>query len=244
MSESNKRIFTSAGISSSLDTVLATAIGTDYNSRLSKHKKNHSILLSEKSLSNNSSKSSSGSSLTLTNNNKSSGDSNNVPSIQFPHHQFYSSQQISTSANWNNINIRSNSICSQQKVSSESCFEIWWQQFSFSNPTDVQLFHFIVIGFNWLRKQARFSRLAASTLILTREPQQQIFRYVNEKSFITNTSAKFQKILRRCLRANNRQLCREAGRTHVNSFMPAKTKFLIIHFWLDSCFFECFTRFK
>lgn len=110
MSE-GKQIFTSAGISSSLDTVLATTLNNNY--RLN-YKRSNNNLLSEKSLSNNSSKSSSGSSLTLTNNNNNSANSNNVPSAQFPHHQFYSSQ-ISTSANWNsNINIRSNSLCSQK----------------------------------------------------------------------------------------------------------------------------------
>lgn len=116
MSEPGKRIFTSAGISSSLDTVLATAIGTNYNNRLiTSYKKSNPNLISEKSLSNNSSKSSSGSSLTLTNNNNNSAN-NNSPTNQFPHHQFYSSQQqISHSSNWNNnINIRNNSLCSQK----------------------------------------------------------------------------------------------------------------------------------
>lgn len=111
MSDSGKRIFTSSGISSSLDTVLGPVIGATFlNSNSSK--KSNPNLLSEKSLS--SSKSSSGSSLTLTNNkNVNNSVSNNVTSLQFPHHQFYNSQ-ISTSANWNNINIRSNSLCSQK----------------------------------------------------------------------------------------------------------------------------------
>lgn len=123
MSESGKRIFASAGISSSLDTVLATTLGTNYHTN--RLKKSNPNLISEKSLSNNSSKSSSGSSLTLTNNlnNVNSTTTNNITnSQQFPHHQFYQTQisQISTSSNWNsNLNIRSNSICSQ-KVSSWS----------------------------------------------------------------------------------------------------------------------------
>lgn len=119
MSESGKRIFASAGISSSLDTVLATTL-PNYHNRLTSYKKSNSNLISEKSLSNNSSKSSSGSSLTLTNNTSSANNNvtNSNSSIQYPHHQFYSSQ-ISTSANWNNnINIRTSSICSQ-KVSLE-----------------------------------------------------------------------------------------------------------------------------
>lgn len=121
MSDSSKRIFTSAGISSSLDTVLATTLCTNYPNRL---KKSNPNLLSEKSLSNNSSKSSSGSSLTLTNNNNNNNSNvnnlNNVSSgLQYPHHQFYQTQ-ISTSTNWNNnLNIRSSSICSQ-KVNSKS----------------------------------------------------------------------------------------------------------------------------
>lgn len=120
MSESGKRIFTSAGISSSLDTVLATTL-PNYHNKLTSYKKSNPNLLSEKSLSNNSSKSSSGSSLTLTNNssvnNNNTSNINNTCSPQYPHHQFYSSQ-ISTSANWNNnINIRSSSDLSQ-KVSS------------------------------------------------------------------------------------------------------------------------------
>lgn len=118
MSDSGKRIFTTAGISSSLDTVLATTLGSAYHSRL---KKSNANLLSEKSLSNNSSKSSSGSSLTLTNNqniqNNSANCTSNNPN-QFPHHQFYCSQlsHISTSANWNNNNSSGgrNSICSQK----------------------------------------------------------------------------------------------------------------------------------
>lgn len=121
MSESGRRIFATAGISSSLDTVLATAIGTNYNNhKNNNHKKSSSNLCSEKSLSNNSSKSSSGSSLTLTNNNSNNAVNNNVSPLQFPHHQFYNSQQtISTSANWSNVNIRSASVCSQ-KVSLHS----------------------------------------------------------------------------------------------------------------------------
>lgn len=126
MSDSGKRIFTTAGISTSLDTVLATTLGTAYHSRL---KKSNANLLSEKSLSNNSSKSSSGSSLTLTNNqniqNNSANCASNNPN-QFPHHQFYCSQlsHISTSANWNNNNSSSggrSSICSQ-KVS-KICYQ-------------------------------------------------------------------------------------------------------------------------
>lgn len=123
MSVSGKKIFTATGISSSLDTVLATTLGPSYNNRLTNFKKSNPNLLSEKSLSNQSSKSSSGSSLTLTNNNTNNGNNNtgsannnNVinQANQYPHHQFYSSQ-ISTSANWNsNINIRSNSVCSQK----------------------------------------------------------------------------------------------------------------------------------
>lgn len=121
MSESEKRIYTSSGISASLDTVLATTIGTN---KLSNYKKSSpNLLISEKSLSNNSSKSSSGSSLTLTNNNhknNKNSPNSNVTSLQFPHHQFYSSQShipVSTSSNWNN-NI-STSLCSQ-KVSKRS----------------------------------------------------------------------------------------------------------------------------
>lgn len=105
----------SSGISSSLDTVLATTLGSSYNNRL-KFKQSNPTLLSEKSISNHSSKSSSGSSLTLTNcnNNSASANSFTNPTNQFPHHQFYTGQ-ISTSANWNsNINIRSNSVCSQK----------------------------------------------------------------------------------------------------------------------------------
>lgn len=122
MSDSGKRIFTTAGISTSLDTVLATTLGTTYHHRL---KKSNTNLLSDKSLSNNSSnssKSSSGSSLTLTNNQNIQNSANNNnnynnPLTQFPHHQFYCSQlsQISTSANWNSA--ARSSICSQQKVS-------------------------------------------------------------------------------------------------------------------------------
>ena len=107
MSETSKRIFASAGISSSLDTVLATTLGTNYNNRL---KKSNPNLISEKSLSNNSSKSSSGSSLTLTNN-LHTNNQNDI-SLQYPHHQFYQTQ-ISTSTNWNN-NLKSNSIFSQK----------------------------------------------------------------------------------------------------------------------------------
>lgn len=113
MSDSGKRIFTTAGISSSLDTVLVTTLGTNYHSRL---KKSNPNLLSEKSSSNNSSKSSSGSSLTLTNNqNIQNNSANCATNNQFPHHQFYCSQlsQISTSANWNSGGTR-NSICSQK----------------------------------------------------------------------------------------------------------------------------------
>lgn len=101
------------GISKSLDTVLATTLGTTYHNRLKKS--NPNLLKSEKSLSNNSSKSSSGSSLTLTNNQNLQGSSiNNNQINQYPHHQFYCSQ-ISTSDNWNSN--RSNSIHSQnQKV--------------------------------------------------------------------------------------------------------------------------------
>lgn len=122
MSDSGKRIFTTAGISTSLDTVLATTLGSAYHSRL---KKSNANLLSEKSLSNNSSKSSSGSSLTLTNNqniqNQQNNSANCTTNNQFPHHQFYCSQlsHISTSANWNNNNNSTggggrNSICSQK----------------------------------------------------------------------------------------------------------------------------------
>lgn len=107
MSETSSRIFASAGISSSLDTVLATTLGRNY--RL---KKSNTNLLSEKSLSNNSSKSSSGSSLTLTNNNNNNANKPNIASSQYPHHQFYQTQ-ISTSSNWNS-SIRANSICSQK----------------------------------------------------------------------------------------------------------------------------------
>lgn len=112
---SEKRIFTTAGISTSLDTVLATTLGTTYHSRLKKS--NLNLLKSEKSLSNsNSSKSSSGSSLTLTNNqNQQNNSANNCVNNQlnqYPHHQFYCSQ-ISTSANWNN-SVRNNSISSQK----------------------------------------------------------------------------------------------------------------------------------
>lgn len=110
MSDSGKQMFASAGISSSLDTVLATTIPNNYTNRLIYKKSNN--LLSEKSLSNESSKSSSGSSLTLTNNN--TANNKQSESQQYPHHQFYSSQ-ISTSANWNSsFNIRSNSLCSQK----------------------------------------------------------------------------------------------------------------------------------
>ncbi|KAG5677194.1 hypothetical protein PVAND_006974 [Polypedilum vanderplanki] len=109
-----KKIFAAAGISTSLDTVLATTLGTNYHSRL---KKSNPNLLSEKSLSNNSSKSSSGSSLTLTNNNHNNNSLNcaNGNVNQYPHHQFYCSQisQISTSANWNSTASRS-SLCSQK----------------------------------------------------------------------------------------------------------------------------------
>jgi hypothetical protein len=123
MSDSGKRIFTTAGISTSLDTVLATTLGTTYHHRL---KKSNTNLLSDKSLSNNSSnssKSSSGSSLTLTNNQNFQNSVNNTNNCnnptQFPHHQFYCSQlsQISTSANWNSA--ARSSICSQQKVSEQ-----------------------------------------------------------------------------------------------------------------------------
>jgi hypothetical protein len=122
MSEPGKRIFTATGISSSLDTVLATTLG-NYSSRLTNYKKSSNPnLLSEKSLSNNSSKSSSGSSLTLTNNNINNNSANNnvITNQQFPHHQFYSSQ-ISNSSNWNNnLNIRSNSVCSQKVIQVKS----------------------------------------------------------------------------------------------------------------------------
>lgn len=129
MSVSGKKIFASAGISTSLDTVLATTLGNSYQNRLNNYKRSNN-LLSEKSLSNDSSKSSSGSSLTLTNNNNNninnnnnnnhisreiSNNNNNSPNSfnPFPHHQFYSSQ-ISTSANnWNN-SLRSCSISSQK----------------------------------------------------------------------------------------------------------------------------------
>jgi hypothetical protein len=117
---SEKKIFAAAGISTSLDTVLATTLGTNYHSRL---KKSNPNLLSEKSLSNNSSKSSSGSSLTLTNNaNNNNTNCANNNANQYPHHQFYCSQisQISTSANWNSPTGR-NSICSQ-KVSLSTVF--------------------------------------------------------------------------------------------------------------------------
>lgn len=111
MSERGKKIFAAAGISTSLDTVLATTLGTTYHSRL---KKSNPNLLSEKSLSNNSSKSSSGSSLTLTNNNNNNSNNNNniinSEKNQYPHHQFYCSQ-ISTSANWHS---NRNSISSQK----------------------------------------------------------------------------------------------------------------------------------
>ncbi|CRL03671.1 CLUMA_CG016512, isoform A [Clunio marinus] len=99
MSEQGKRIFASSGISSSLDTVLATTLGSNYHNRLTNCKKSNSNLISEKSLSNNSSKSSSGCSLSLTNHTINNSVNNNSTSNQFPHHQFYSSQ-ISTSANW------------------------------------------------------------------------------------------------------------------------------------------------
>jgi hypothetical protein len=116
-----KKIFAAAGISQSLDTVLATTLGTNYHSRL---KKSNPNLLSEKSLSNNSSKSSSGSSLTLTNNqNNNNANCANGNANQYPHHQFYCSQisQISTSANWNSTTSR-NSLCSQ-KVSVRFCMK-------------------------------------------------------------------------------------------------------------------------
>jgi hypothetical protein len=128
MSDDGKRIFASAGISSSLDTILATTIGPNYHNikllkaSFSGEEKNNSKPLSEKSLCNNSSKSSSGSSLTLTNNTSKNATISNLN--RSPHHQPSSYQtqlsQLSTSANsWNcNLNnIRTNSICSQ-KVSS------------------------------------------------------------------------------------------------------------------------------
>lgn len=187
MSESGKRIFTSAGISSSLDTVLATAIGTNFNNRLSKHKKSNSNLLSDKSLSNNSSKSSSGSSLTLTNNNKNSPEIN-VPSIQFPHHQFYSSQQISTSANWNNINIRSNSICSQQKVSLSVISHLIIRISRI--PTQLMA-NYSILSLLVLIDCANNSDSRdcdCLDLLLARESQQQIFkRYAEGKNNFTST---------------------------------------------------------
>ena len=162
MSETGKRIFATAGISSSLDTVLATTLGTNYGNRLG-YKKSNNNLLSEKSLSNNSSKSSSGSSLTLTNNNNNNNSPNNtnngVSSVQFPHHQFYSSQVsqvsgISTSANWNNnLNIRSNSLCSQSKVNLWHSTAPTPASYSllFSNRSLKNQF----IDFNCLRKRAK-----------------------------------------------------------------------------------------
>jgi hypothetical protein len=119
-SPDKKRIF--AG---SLDTVLATTLGTTTYQIQRLKKSNPNLLTSEKSLSNNSSKSSSGSSLTLTNNNLNNQiNSANCNQNQYPHHQFYCSQisQISTSANWNNSNINNNnnnstarnSVCSQK----------------------------------------------------------------------------------------------------------------------------------
>lgn len=155
MPESGKRIFASSGISSSLDTVLGPVIGATYSSRLTNFKKSNPNLLSDKSLSNNSSKSSSGSSLTLTNNNNTNSSvNNNVTSLKFPHHQFYNSQ-ISTSNNWNNINVRSNSLCSQ-KVSN------WmiWRPYQYSN---IVLQFWCLIAINCLRKQIKFSRLAVTT---------------------------------------------------------------------------------
>lgn len=114
-----KRIFASAGISSSLDTILATTIGPNYHNikllktSYSSEEKNNSSKFSEKS----SSKSSSGSSLTLTNNNSKNATISNQN--RSPHHQTYQPQlsQLSTSANsWNSNlnNIRTNSICSQK----------------------------------------------------------------------------------------------------------------------------------
>lgn len=138
MSESGKRIFTSSGISASLDTVLATTIGAN---KLTNYKKsNPNLLISEKSLSNNSSKSSSGSSLTLTNNNNHNSPSSNVT---FPHHQFYSSQShipVSTSSNWNN-NI-SSSLCSQ-KVSKCLC------NLKIAGPRSSQLIAAVSIPIYW-----------------------------------------------------------------------------------------------
>lgn len=140
MSDSGKRIFAAASISSSLDTVLATTLNTNYhNNRL---KKSNPNLISDKSLSNNSSKSSSGSSLTLTNNNNNNNSSNlnHVSGQQYPHHQFYQTQ-ISTSANWNNLNIRSGSICSQKVSEKFQLDRVEWNYWKIS--------WIIVLRHNW-----------------------------------------------------------------------------------------------
>lgn len=149
MSESGKRIFTSSGISASLDTVLATTIGTN---KLSNYKKsNTNLLISEKSLSNNSSKSSSGSSLTLTNNNNHNNNNNNSPSSNvFPHHQFYSSQSnipVSTSSNWNN-NI-SNSLCSQKVSIRSHCTIHLLYNLKIAGPCSSQLIAAVSIPIYW-----------------------------------------------------------------------------------------------
>lgn len=117
----DKKTFNTS-ISTSLDTILGTTLGANYNigpisNRQQFHykKKNNntnSNLISDKS--NNNSKSSSGSSLTITNQNINPNYNTNNPN-QFPHHTFYASQQISTSANnWNNNSNRTPSIGSQK----------------------------------------------------------------------------------------------------------------------------------
>ncbi|CAO1316841.1 unnamed protein product [Diamesa hyperborea] len=117
----DKKTFNTS-ISTSLDTILGTTLGANYsigtisNRQQFHYKKKNNItnsnLISDKS--NNSSKSSSGSSLTITNQNVNPNYNTSNPN-QFPHHTFYASQQISTSANsWNNNN-RTPSICSQKQ---------------------------------------------------------------------------------------------------------------------------------
>lgn len=118
----DKKTFNTS-ISTSLDTILGTTLGANYsigtisNRQQFHYKKKNNInttnsnLISDKS--NNNSKSSSGSSLTITNQNVNPNYNTSNPN-QFPHHTFYASQQISTSANsWNNNN-RTPSICSQK----------------------------------------------------------------------------------------------------------------------------------